>query len=124
VSVELPDGIRTPGVVTSIGKVATASSSGSTVPVTVKLTHPKTAVGLDQAPVTVYVTTSVVRNALVVPVTALQAQSSGGYAVEVISGTSHHLVPVAPGLFDSTDGLVQVSGPGLAAGQPVVVPGS
>jgi hypothetical protein len=124
VSVELPDGIRTPGVVTSIGKVATASSSGSTVPVTVKLTHPKTAAGLDQAPVTVYVTTSVVRNALVVPVTALQAQSSGGYAVEVISGTSHHLVPVTPGLFDSTDGLVQVSGPGLAAGQPVVVPGS
>jgi hypothetical protein len=124
VSVGLPDGTRTPGVVTSIGKVATPSSSGSTVPVTIKLTHPKTASGLDQAPVTVYVTTSTARNALVVPVTALQAQSSGGYAVDVVSGTSHHLVPVTPGLFDSTDGLVQVTGPGLSAGQRVVVPGA
>jgi multidrug efflux pump subunit AcrA (membrane-fusion protein) len=123
VSVALPDGIRTPGVVTSIGKVAATSSTGSTVPVTVKLTHPKTAGGLDQAPVTVYVTTSVARNALVVPVTALQAQSSGGYAVDVVTGSRHHLVPVTPGLFDSTGGLVQVTGPGLAAGQRVVVPG-
>ena len=123
VSVALPDGTRTPGVVTSVGKVATAGSSSSTVPVTVKLTHPKEASGLDQAPVTVYVTTSVARNALVVPVTALQAQSSGGYAVDVVSGTRHHLVRVTPGLFDSTDGLVQVTGPGLAAGQRVVVPG-
>jgi hypothetical protein len=123
VSVALPDGTRTPGVVTSVGKVATAGSSGSTVPVTVRLTHPKEASGLDQAPVTVYVTTSVARNALVVPVTALQAQSSGGYAVDVVSGTRHHLVRVTPGLFDSTDGLVQVTGPGLAAGQRVVVPG-
>lgn len=123
VSVALPDGTRTPGVVTSIGKVATASSSGATVPVTVKLTHPKAASGLDQAPVTVYVTTSVARNALVVPVTALQAQSSGGYAVDVVSGTRHHLVRVTVGLFDTTSGLVQVTGPGLAAGQRVVVPG-
>jgi hypothetical protein len=124
VSVALPDGTRTPGAVTSIGKVATASSSGATVPVTVRLTHPKTARGLDQAPVTVYVTTSTARDALVVPVTALQAQSSGGYAVDVVSGTRHHLMPVTPGLFDSTDGLVQVTGPGLAAGQRVVVPGA
>jgi len=123
VSVALPEGTRTPGVVTSVGKVATAGSSSSTVPVTVRLTHPKEASGLDQAPVTVYVTTSVARNALVVPVTALQAQSSGDYAVDVVSGTRHHLVPVTPGLFDSTDGLVQVTGPGLAAGQRVVVPG-
>jgi len=124
VSVTLPDGTRTPGVVTSIGNVATTSSSGSTVPVTIKLTYPKIASGLDQAPVTVYVTTSTARNALVVPVTALQAQSSGGYAVDVVSGTRHHLVPVTPGLFDSTNGLVQVTGPGLAAGQRLVVPGA
>ena len=124
VSVALPDGTRTPGVVTSVGKVATAGSSSSTVPVTVRLTHPKEASGLDQAPVTVYVTTSVARNALVVPVTALQAQSSGGYAVDVVTSTRHHLVPVAPGLFDSTNGLVQVTGPGLAAGQRLVVPGA
>jgi hypothetical protein len=31
-------------------------------------------------------------------------------------------VPVSLGLFDDADGLVQVTGPGLVAGQKVVVP--
>ena len=35
---------------------------------------------------------------------------------------TNHLVPVSLGLFDDADGLVQVTGPGLAAGQEVVVP--
>ena len=35
---------------------------------------------------------------------------------------SRHLVPVTLGLFDDADGLVQVSGSGLAAGERVVVP--
>ena len=35
----------------------------------------------------------------------------------------HHLVAVNLGIFDDADGLVQVSGAGLAAGQRVVVPG-
>ena len=62
-------------------------------------------------------------DALVVPVTALLAQSSGGYAVEVAApGGANHLVPVSLGLFDDADGLVAVTGPGLAAGQAVVVP--
>jgi hypothetical protein len=34
----------------------------------------------------------------------------------------HHLVGVTLGLFDDADGLVQVSGPGIFAGQKVVVP--
>jgi hypothetical protein len=56
-------------------------------------------------------------------VTALLAQSGGGYAVEVVNaGGINHLVPVSLGLFDDADGLVQVSGSGLAAGQQVVVP--
>ena len=50
----------------------------------VKLTDPNAAGTLDQAPVTVNITTSTVKNALVVPVGALLAQSSGGYAVEVV----------------------------------------
>ena len=33
-------------------------------------------------------------------------------------------MPVTLGLFDDAAGLVQVSGPGLAAGQRVVVPAS
>jgi hypothetical protein len=51
------------------------------------------------------------------------AQSGGSYAVEVFdAGGSNHLVPVSLGLFDDADGLVQVTGSGLAAGQKVVVP--
>jgi hypothetical protein len=73
--------------------------------------------------VRVGITTDRVRGALTVPVTALLAQSGGGYAVELAgAGESNHLVPVSLGLFDDADGLVQVTGSGLAAGQKVVVP--
>jgi peptidoglycan hydrolase-like protein with peptidoglycan-binding domain len=123
VGITLPDGSTTPGVVTSVGKVATTNASGTTyVTVLVALTHPKAAGGLSQAPVTVVVTTGSVHNVLVVPVDALLARGSGGYAVEVIGPSgSHHLVPVSVGMFDDAAGKVQVSG-ALAPGQRVVVP--
>jgi len=122
VSIALPSGTNTPGVITSIGKVATTNSSGSTtVPVEVSLKHPKAARGLTSAPVNVTITTVSVPNALVVPVGALLAQPGGGFAVEVVGSHGHHLVHVTLGLFDSAAGKVQVSGPGLAAGQRVVV---
>jgi hypothetical protein len=63
-----------------------------------------------------------VSGALVVPVTALLALAEGGYAVEVAEGHVHRLVAVTLGLFDNADGLVQVSGAGLSAGERVVVP--
>jgi peptidoglycan hydrolase-like protein with peptidoglycan-binding domain len=123
VGITLPDGSSTPGVVTSVGKVATTNASGVTsVPVTVSLTHPRAAGGLSQAPVTVQVTTGKVNNVLVVPVDALEAHSGGGYAVEVIGPHGHHLVQVSVGVFDDAAGKVQVSGSGLAAGDRVVVP--
>jgi hypothetical protein len=77
----------------------------------------------DQAPVQITITTTGVRGALVVPVTALLAEAGGGYAVELVepNGT-HHLVAVSLGMFDDADGLVQVTGSKLAAGQEVVVP--
>ena len=122
VMITLPDGRVTPGVVSSVGKVATGGSSPK-VTVTVTLKHPRAAGGLDQAPVTVAITTASVNNALVVPVAALLARASG-YAVEEVTAGRHHLVPVRLGLFDDAAGLVQVSGPGLAAGQTIVVPAS
>src|SRR5215468_1928315 len=123
VMITLPTGRVTPGVVSSVGKVATGGTSPK-VTVTVTLTHPRAAGGLDQAPVTVAITTATVKHALVVPVAALLARP-GGYAVEeVTAGGRHHLVPVRLGLFDAAAGLVQVSGPGLAAGQTIVVPAS
>ena len=89
----------------------------------VSLSNPKAAGSLNQAPVEVTITTGSVSDALVVPVDALLAQASGGYAVEVIGAGGHHrLVAVTPGVFDDAAGLVQVTGAGLAAGQHVVVP--
>jgi hypothetical protein len=124
VTVTLPDGSSTPGVITSVGRVASGSGSSATIPVTVKLTHPAAAGSLDEAPVTVEITTGSVSDVLAVPVGALLAQSSGGYAVEVIGprGT-RHLVPVTVGIFDDNAGLVQVTG-ALTPGQRVVVPAS
>ena len=87
-----------------------------------KLTEPRAAGTLDQAPVTVNITTGTARGALVVPVTALVARTRGRYAVEVAGpGSSRRWVPVTPGIFDDASGLVQVTG-ALTPGQRVVVP--
>jgi hypothetical protein len=140
VTITLPDNQTTPGVVTSVGTVATtpsgggsgssSSSSGNsgsgstpTIDVDIRPTDPSATGSFDQAPVQVTITTGTADNALVVPVDALIAQASGGYAVEVAGdGGSRRIVPVSLGLFDDADGLVQVSGSGLSAGQSVVVP--
>jgi hypothetical protein len=124
VSVTMPDDRTTPGVISSVGKVATGRGSSATIAVDVRLRRPRAAGGLDQAPVTVNITTGSAKNVLVVPVDALLAQAGGRYAVEVVVAASgiHHLVPVSLGMFDNAAGLVQVSGPRLAVGQRVVVP--
>jgi hypothetical protein len=149
VSITLPNNRTTPGVVSSVGAVATcppssgsggpgsssaapgtdtcsSGSSGSATPtisVGVTPSDPAATGTWDQAPVQVGITTASVPGALVVPVTALLARSGGGYAVEVAgAGVRNHLVPVSLGLFDDAGGLVQVTASGLAAGQQVVVP--
>ncbi|MGO9887642.1 MAG: hypothetical protein ACLP0L_07000 [Solirubrobacteraceae bacterium] len=148
VTITLPNNRTTPGVVSSVGAVASCpSSSGSggsdsssaapgtdacssgnsgsstpTITVDVTPSDPAATGTWDQAPVQVGITTASIPNALVVPVTALLAQSDGGYAVEVGDGATSHLVGVSLGLFDDADGLVAVTGSGLAAGEKVVVP--
>jgi hypothetical protein len=133
VSITLTSGAVTPGVVSSISTVPSSSSSSSsgssgsgsspTITVLISLTDPSAAAGLNQAPVEVTITTGSAPSALVVPVDALLALSSGGYAVEVIEPDGqHHLAAVTPGVTDDAAGLVQVTGSGLAAGQKVVVP--
>jgi hypothetical protein len=147
VLVTLPDGATTPGVISQVSNVASSSSSspsspssssnsdngngngngggngsGATVTVTVRLTHPKAAGHLNQAPVTVTITTGSAHNVLIVPVNALLAQPGGRYAVEVTGPGGHHLVAVTPGMFDDAAGTVQVTG-NLTPGQHVVVPG-
>jgi multidrug efflux pump subunit AcrA (membrane-fusion protein) len=129
VTVTLPNGATTPGVISSVSSVATTTSGSGPTPATVipvqgTLTDPKAAGSLDQAPVTVNITTAIARDALAVPVTALLAQSSGRYEVEVVGpeGTRRY-VPVTVGIFDDADGQVQVTGP-LTPGQRVVVAAS
>lgn len=132
VLVTLPDNSTTPGRVSYVGTVAITPSSSDqagggdstpTIEVDVTLTHPAAAGRLDQAPVVVSITTETAKNVLVVPVDALLALASGGYALEVVDpdGT-HHLEAAQTGLFDDQDGVVQVSGPSVAVGQKIVVP--
>jgi hypothetical protein len=134
VSITLPDGSVTPGVISSVSAASSSSSSSSsasgngnssgaaTITVVVSLSDPKAAGNLNQAPVQVTITTGAVSNVLIVPVDALLAEPGGGYAVEVTGPGGHHLVAVTPGLFDDAVGTVQVTG-NLTPGQRVVVPG-
>ena len=128
VTITLPNGQTTQGVISSVGTVATTPPSGSsssspTITVLVNPTNPAATGTWDQAPVNVTITTGSVPTVLVVPVDALLAQSGGGYAVEAVGADGiHRLVAVTLGLFDDADGLVQVTSSGLTAGQQVVVP--
>ncbi len=103
---------------------SSGSGSSSTPTVTVTITVDRTPPGatLDQAPVNVNITTQRADNVLAVPVNALLALEGGGYAVEVVTGATHHLVGVTTGLYSST--MVQVSGPGIGVGTLVEVPSS
>jgi peptidoglycan hydrolase-like protein with peptidoglycan-binding domain len=133
VSITLPGGETTPGRVSSVGTVASNPSgadsgegdSTPTIKVGVRLLRQADAGRLDQAPVSVAITTETVDDALVVPVNALLALAGGGYAIEVVNSAGvHHLVPVTPGLFDDAQGVVQVGGAAVRAGQRIVVPAS
>jgi hypothetical protein len=142
VSIVLPNNQTTPGVISSVGTVATTpSSSGndssgsssnsdggsaSTPTITVQVTPtnpPSDGSWWDQAAVSVTVTTATAHDALVVPVDALLALANGGYAVEAVGANGiHHLVDVSLGMFDDADGLVQITSSGLSVGEKVVVP--
>jgi peptidoglycan hydrolase-like protein with peptidoglycan-binding domain len=129
VTITLPDGRTTPGVVSSVAAVATGSQDASgapetpTIEVDVRPSVPGATGHLDQAPVTVSITTATAKDALVVPVAALLALAGGGYAVEEVTASGAHLlVPVSLGLFDDAHGLVQITDTTLAAGRRVVVP--
>jgi len=137
VTITLPNRQTTPGTVSSVGTVATSAPAGSgngqsssggsatpTIQVLITPTDPAATGSLDAAPVQVAITTASVKDALVVPVTALLA-TSDGYALEVVSANGqHHLEKVTLGLFDDAAGLVQVFGSGVQAGQQVVIASS
>ena len=147
VTVVLPNGRSTVrGHIETVGTVATCPGGGGTgtgsggssadqspctaeginspptVPVTITLDHtPPGPVG-DQAPVNVNITTHRAEEVLAVPVNALLALAGGGFGVQVVTGTTSHLVAVTTGLYSNT--LVQVSGSGISVGTRVEVPAS
>jgi peptidoglycan hydrolase-like protein with peptidoglycan-binding domain len=116
------------GTVLRISAVATApATSGggqqngpATVALTIAVTVPAGAAGLDQAPVQVGITTVAHADVLLVPVTALLARPGGGYQVRLADG---RFVQVQPGLYDDNAGTVEVSGD-LNTGDQVEVPAS
>jgi hypothetical protein len=133
VQVTLPDGSTDPGVVTTVSAVATSQNAGGTqsggntsggdaVPVTIRLQHPPAGRPLDQAQVQVNVITAEHDNVLTVPITALLPAPGGTEQVVIVNHTGRHTVPVTTGLFDDRAGTVEISGPGISAGDRVEVP--
>jgi hypothetical protein len=141
VTVSLATGQRLPGTITSIGPssaqngsaggnggnpggnpgggAATGQPGPITAPITIGLGGPVPGPPDDQTTVQVGITTGTHADVLMVPVTALLARPGSGYQVRLVPGDD---VPVQPGLFDEAAGMVEVSGPQLAAGQQVEVP--
>jgi multidrug efflux pump subunit AcrA (membrane-fusion protein) len=115
VTVDLPSGRTARGRITDVGKVATKPSgdderdAAPTIEVTIDLLgRDGRGTGLDQAPVDVGFAVDRRKGVLAVPVKALLARQGGGYAVEVIDGPTHRIVPVEPGLY--AEDWVEVSG--------------
>jgi hypothetical protein len=130
VEVSLPDTDPIAGRVTAVGSVATApageqndgpaqpqSQDLATIPITITVRVPR-GLGLDQAPVTVDITTGSDRDVLLIPIAALLARPGGGYQVRLAGGGAAR---VEPGRFDESTGQVEIVR-GLTAGQSVQVP--
>jgi peptidoglycan hydrolase-like protein with peptidoglycan-binding domain len=115
------DGKPVPGTVTSVVPGAApdpndpAADQTQTYTATVSIDDVAAIGAVDSGSVDVVVTAGERKGVLAVPVGALLALTEGGYAVELASGK---LVAVTTGLF--ADGMVEVSGDGLAEGAKVV----
>jgi Putative peptidoglycan binding domain len=122
VDLELADGTTAAGKITDVASSADVSGGQNDEPLTttvaVEVTPDKPLEALDETPVTVSFTSDRIEGALAVPLEAVVATRSGGYALEVVDddGTSH-LVDVTLGRF--ADGWVQVEGD-IREGQEVV----
>jgi peptidoglycan hydrolase-like protein with peptidoglycan-binding domain len=126
VSITLPDGRRTSGAITEVGRAASSDAASedaasedetAQITVSVRLMRSKAVERFDAAPVTVLIEQERERDALVVPVNALVALTGGHYGVEVVEGGATRIVKVEPGTF--ADGQVAITGAGLRAGMRV-----
>ncbi|MFI7498079.1 peptidoglycan-binding protein [Streptomyces sp. NPDC049687] len=139
-TVTLPDNSTVTATVTKVGTPTSsgASSSGSSgtssssnssnssgasnaiVPVELTAKESKKLGGYQAAAVSVAFASETRPNVLAVPVNALVALPKGGYAVEVVTGSTSEYRPVTLGMFGN--GMVEVTGAGITAGTVVGVP--
>lgn len=128
-TVELPDGTRVDATVSSVRTRSGAepdAEEAPTVEAVLSLPADSPAASWEGARVTAEVESERADGVLAVPVAALTATASGGYAVEVWegeatpTGAGTRLVEVTLGMF--ADGMVAISGDGVDAGTVVVIP--
>lgn len=121
VTVELPDESTVSATVAAIGSVPVEDKETGDRWVEVTLV-PNEAVSeiWIGASVAVEVVDELAADVLVAPVSSLVSLVEGGYAVEVVDGSSSKLVGVETGMY--AGGFVEISGDGLEAGQSVAVP--
>ncbi|WP_022891509.1 peptidoglycan-binding domain-containing protein [Agromyces subbeticus] len=123
VQLSLPGRGPTEGTVSAVGApVEQDDGQGGKklkLPVTITLDDAASADGLDDVGVTGELTAVKREDALLVPVLALLATSGGGSAVEVVVDGESKVVPIELGAF--ADGMVEVTGGDLEAGDEVVV---
>jgi peptidoglycan hydrolase-like protein with peptidoglycan-binding domain len=122
-TITLPDAKTVQGTVATVGSVAVAGQqqgAPATIDVTVDVADQAALGTLDQAPVTVKLVSATVRDVLTVPVAALTVLADGRYGVQVVTGSTSHVMPVELGMF--ADGRVQVSGDGITEDARVGVP--
>jgi peptidoglycan hydrolase-like protein with peptidoglycan-binding domain len=124
VDIEFPDGSVATGTVTAVASSSTIDPTNPTADPTLAVeialsTVPDSAADLNELDVEVLIVDELAEAATVVPASALVATLDGGFAVEVVTGsTTTQFVAVDPGMF--ADGFVEVTG--IEPGTAVVVP--
>lgn len=122
VKITLPEGTVIAGTISAVsssilsrGTGDDPSADGPKAQVVITVDKASAIKGISSADVEVRFTGTTRRGVLAVPVGALLALRDGGYGLQISGGA---LTPVEVGLF--ADGMVQISGPGIAAGIRVV----
>lgn len=119
VSIVLPTNASTAGQVIAVTPVP-ANAGGSSEQLVVRPDQPAATGDGANVPVQVSLLIQSVHGVLAVPLTALLALRAGQYGVEIVMPSgAHRVVTVTAGIF--AGGRVQVSGPGIRAGERVVV---
>ncbi|MFE4366996.1 efflux RND transporter periplasmic adaptor subunit [Streptomyces sp. NPDC056835] len=118
--IELLDGRRMKGTVSSVGAEKVAEENKKVVPITVEPDSAKTLEKLQSADVVVLLTRTEAEDVLSVPVTALIPADGGGYSVQLVKDGRTRRVAVTTGAFGN--GRAEVSGPGIEEGVRVGVP--